>query len=79
MRHRGRYHMCWLTRTKGEPELRYCPPVDGLRAPGYVRCGAPAGKDATMSTPMAPDSGRFCGCSGQTSAARINTTSLIQG
>ena len=30
MRHRGRYHMCWLTAHEREPELHYCPPVDRL-------------------------------------------------
>ena len=28
MRHRGRYHICWLTAREREPELHYCPPVD---------------------------------------------------
>jgi hypothetical protein len=63
MRHRGRYHMCWLTRTKGEPELHYCPPVDGLWAPGYIRCVAPAGKDDHDVHPQGTRLRQICGCS----------------
>ena len=38
MRHRGRYDMGWLTGTKGEPELHYCPPVD--RSPERIHPGS---------------------------------------